>query len=111
MAKRTSGMTLETTTPGDAARVPPQAMDVEKAVLGAMLLDKEAVPKVIELLDATNFYSPTHQKIVQAMIALFEKSEPVDAVTVVGELRRRGDLNPVEDPLYITELTRSVTTS
>jgi replicative DNA helicase len=94
-----------------ASRVPPQAVDVEKAVLGAMLLDKEAVAKVVQLLDQTSFYNPGHQKIYQAMTALFEKSEPVDAVTVVEELRRRGDLNIAEDPLYITELTRNISTA
>jgi replicative DNA helicase len=95
----------------EATRVPPQAIEVEKTVLGAMLVDKEAIPKVIELLDTNSFYSPAHQKIYIAMMALFEKAEPIDAVTVIGELRRRGELNSVEDPIYITELTRGVTTS
>jgi replicative DNA helicase len=92
-------------------RIPPQAVDVEKAVLGAMLIDKEAVPKVLELLDGTSFYSPIHQKFFVAMTALFEKGEPVDAVTLVEELRRRGDLNATEDPLYITDLSKDVSTS
>jgi replicative DNA helicase len=94
-----------------AGRVPPQAVDVEKAVLGAMLLEKEAVPKVLELLDSDSFYNPTHQKIYRAMMSLFEKGDPIDAVTVIEELRRRGDLNPTEDPLLITELTSNTTTS
>jgi replicative DNA helicase len=94
-----------------AIRIPPQAVDVEKSVLGAMLIDKEAVAKVLELLDSGSFYSPTHQKIFMAMTSLFEKGDPVDAVTVVEELRRRGQLNPLEDPLYVTELTVNVTSS
>ena len=94
-----------------AGRIPPQAMDIEKAVLGAMLIEKEATPKVLELLDGASFYNPTNQKIFQSMIALFEKGEPIDAVTVVEELRRRGNLNPVEDPAYITHLTLNVTSS
>ncbi|HYQ87136.1 MAG TPA: replicative DNA helicase [Bacteroidota bacterium] len=92
-------------------RVPPQAVDVEKAVLGAMLIDKEAAPKALELLDPTSFYNPTNQKLFQSMVSLFEKGEAIDAVTVVEELRRRGQLNPVEDPAYVTELTMNMTSS
>lgn len=73
-------------------RVPPQAVDVEMAVLGAMLLEKEAISKALEILDDTVFYKPAHQKIFAAMIALFERGEPVDLLTLVEELRRRGDL-------------------
>ena len=93
------------------SRIPPQAIDVERAILGAMLLDKEAVSKVIEILDSKSFYAPTHQKIYDVMLALFEKGDPIDAVTVVEELRRRSSLNPAEDPVYVTELTRDVTSS
>ncbi|MBI5475891.1 MAG: replicative DNA helicase [Ignavibacteriales bacterium] len=93
------------------SRIPPQAVDVEKAVLGAMLIEKEAAPKVLELLDHQSFYNPTNQKIYQAMMSLFEKGDPIDAVTVVEELRRRGELNSSEDPLYITELTLNITTA
>ena len=92
-------------------RVPPQAVDVEKVVLGAMLIEREAPPKVLDVLDAASFYVPVHQKIYQAMTALFEKGEPIDSVTVVEELRRRGQLNPVEDPAYITQLTLDVTSA
>src|ERR1041385_1698988 len=92
-------------------RIPPQAVDIEKAVLGAMLIEREATPKVLELLDSSSFYNPTHQKIFLSMISLFEKGEPIDAVTVVEELRRRGQLNSVDDPAYITQLTLNVTSS
>ena len=94
-----------------AGRIPPQAVDVERAVLGAMLVDREAVPKVLELLDPDCWYSPVHDKIFRAMLSLFEKGEPVDSVTVVEELRRRGQFDAVEDPLYITQLTMNVTSS
>jgi replicative DNA helicase len=98
-------------TAAQSGRIPPQAVDVEKAVLGAMLLEKESVPKVLELLDPDSFYNPTHQKIYRAMIALFEKGDPIDAVTVIEELRRRGELNSTEDPVLITELTSNTATS
>lgn len=109
--KKISSMASHESLAAAGGRIPPQAVDVEKAVLGSMLIDKEAVPKVLELLDPTSFYNPTHQKIFQAMQSLFEKGEPVDAVTVVEELRRQGTLNGAEDPLYITELTMNVTSS
>ena len=92
-------------------RIPPQAVEVEKAVLGALLIDKEAAPKVLDVLDSTSFYDPFHQKIFLAMSSLFEKSEPIDAVTVVEELRRRGQLNSVDDPVSITQLTVDVTSA
>ncbi len=94
-----------------AGRVPPQAVDVERAVLGAMLIDKEAAPKTFDILDTSSFYNPAHQKIFGAMVALFERAEPIDAVTVLDELRRRGTLNPVEDPAYLTELTMNISSA
>jgi replicative DNA helicase len=92
-------------------RIPPQATDVEMAVLGAMLLDKGAIAKAIEILDETSFYKPSHQRIFSAMMALFEHSEPVDLITLVEELRRRGDLEKVGGEYYLTELTTRTTTA
>jgi len=92
-------------------RVPPQAVDVEMAVLGAMMLDKGAIAKAIEILDDTSFYKPAHQRIFAAMTGLFEKSEPVDLITLVEELRRRGELDKVGGEYYLTELTGKVTTA
>ena len=92
-------------------RVPPQAVDVEMAVLGAMLLDKGAIAKAIEILDDSSFYKPAHQRIFAGMVALFEKSEPVDLITLVEELRRRGELDKVGGEYYLTELTTRVTTA
>jgi replicative DNA helicase len=97
--------------PASEGRIPPQAVDVEKAVLGAMLIDREAVPKALEVLDDSAFYSPLHQKIYRAMNGLFERSEPVDAVTVTEEMRKMGTLDPSGDPLYLTELTMNVSTA
>src|ERR1051326_3545624 len=91
-----------------AGRTPPQAVDVEKAILGAMLIDKEAVPKALEVLDATSFYHPTHQRLFGSMVSLFEKGDAIDAVTVVEELRRKGSLNPAEDPFCVAGLRINV---
>lgn len=92
-------------------RVPPQAMDVEMAVLGAMLLEKGALAKAIEILDEASFYKPAHQRIFDAMTALFERSEPVDLITLIDELRRRAELEKVGGEYYLTELTTKVTTA
>ena len=92
-------------------RVPPQAVDVEMAVLGAMLIEKGAIAKAIEILDDSSFYKPAHQRIFAAMIALFERSEPVDLITLIEELRRRGELEKVGGEYYLTELTTRVTTA
>src|SRR3990172_8389878 len=92
-------------------RIPPQAVDVEMAVLGAMLLDKGAIAKAIEILDDTSFYKPAHQRVFIAMSALFEHSEPFDLITLIEELRRRGELEKVGGEYYLTELTTRITTA
>ncbi len=89
-------------------RVPPQAVDVESSVLGAMLLDKEALAKAFEVLDSEAFYKPAHGLIFKAMTALFERSEPVDLITLAEELRRRGDLDKVGGEVTLSELTTRV---
>ncbi|MCX6145260.1 MAG: replicative DNA helicase [Ignavibacteriales bacterium] len=97
--------------PTAEGRVPPQAVDVEMAVLGAMLLDKGAIAKAIEILDDSSFYKPAHQRIFAGMVGLFEKSEPVDLITLVEELRRRAELDKIGGEYYLTELTTRVTTA
>lgn len=92
-------------------RVPPQAMDVEASVLGAMLLDKDALAKAFEILDADAFYKPAHGLVFKAMTGLFERSEPVDLITLAEELRRRGDLEKVGGEVALTELTTRVASS
>ncbi|MEO0556967.1 MAG: replicative DNA helicase [Bacteroidota bacterium] len=91
----------------NAGRVPPQAVDVEQAVLGAMLIEREAIPKAVEILPADSFYDPRHEKIYAAMGALFERGNPVDLITLSEELKRRGDLETVGG-YYLTELTAGV---
>lgn len=97
--------------PTSGGRVPPQAVDVEMAVLGAMLIEKDAIAKALEVLDETAFYKPAHQQIFAAMIGLFERSEPVDLITLMEELRRRGHLEKIGGEVYLTELTTKVTSS
>ncbi|MEM0962191.1 MAG: replicative DNA helicase [Bacteroidota bacterium] len=90
-----------------AGRMPPQATDVEQSVLGAMLIEREAIPKAIEILPADAFYEPRHQRIFEAVEALFERGNPVDLITLTEELKRRGDYDGIGG-YYLTELTTRV---
>jgi replicative DNA helicase len=94
--------------PDGEGRVPPQAVDVEAYVLGAMLLEKEAISKAIEVLDEDAFHADHHRRIYQGLIALFERGEPADVITLAEELRRRGDLDRVGGEAYLVELTAKV---
>ncbi|QXD13776.1 replicative DNA helicase [Rhodocaloribacter litoris] len=96
----------EAASPG--GRVPPQAVDVEQSVLGAMLIEREAIPRAIEILPPDAFYSAKHQKIYLAILSLFERGNPVDLITLTEELRRRGELDDVGGAYYISELTTKV---
>ncbi|MEZ4696646.1 MAG: replicative DNA helicase [Rhodothermales bacterium] len=97
--------------PSAPGRVPPQAVDVEQAVLGAMLIEREAIPRAIEVLPPDSFYDPRHTRIYQAILSLFERGNPVDMITLSDELRRRQELEAVGGPYYITELTTAVASS
>jgi replicative DNA helicase len=88
-------------------RVPPQAVDVEQAVLGALLIEREAIPKAIEILPPDAFYEGRHQRIYGAVEALFERGDPVDLVTLTEELKRRGEFEQVGG-YYLSELTTRV---
>jgi replicative DNA helicase len=97
--------------PISEGRVPPQAIDIEAQVLGAMLLEREAIAKVIEVLDEDAFHAEYHRKIYQAILALFDRSEPVDTITLAEELRRRGQLDAVGGEPHLVELTMNVTSA
>ena len=85
------------------AKLPPQATDLEEAVLGALMLEKDALSSVIDVLKPEVFYHTHHQKIFAAIKSLFEKTNPVDILTVTAELRRSGDLEMVGGAYFITE--------
>ncbi len=92
-------------------KVPPQARELEEAVLGAVMLEKTAFDTVIEILKPECFYVESHQRIYQAMQSLAQKSQPIDMLTVVEELRFREELEMTGGPYYITRLTNSVVSS
>ena len=108
MIRRTD-LTAERTV--SEGRVPPQAVEIEEQVLGAMLLEKEAVSKVIEVLDEEAFHAERNRRIFKAIIVLFERSEPADVITVAEELRRQGQLENAGGEAYLVELTMKVTSA
>jgi replicative DNA helicase len=89
-------------------KLPPQATDLEEAVLGALMLEKDALSSVIDILKPEVFYKDNHQKIFSAIRLLFEKSSPVDILTVTAQLRQLGELEMIGGAYYITELTNRV---
>ncbi len=92
-------------------KVPPQAKELEEAILGAIMLEKSAFDTVVEILKPECFYVEAHQRIYQAMQGLAIKSLPIDLLTVVEELKLREDLEFVGGPYYVTKLTNSVVSS
>ena len=90
------------------AHVQPQATEIERAVLGALMIDKDAYAVVCETLLPESFYEPRHQKVYQAIMELSLKERPVDIWTVTEQLAKQGDLEMVGGPGYITELSSRV---
>ncbi len=95
-----------------ADRVQPQAVEVERAVLGAMLIDNGAINRVVEALgDETAFYNTAHRKIYAAVVALYDRGQPADQVTVTEELAGRGNLEGVGGPAYVAGLAGEMATA
>ena len=92
-------------------KIPPQNIEAERAVLGSMLLEEEAVADVLDLINADSFYNESHRKIFHAVLALYNESKPVDLITLSEELRRRGELETIGGAGYLTELTNVVPTA
>lgn len=89
-------------------KVPPQALELEEAVLGALMLEKGAEIGVLDLLTPEAFYKEAHQKIFRAIVKLSERYEPIDILTVTEEMRRREELDEIGGAYYITQLTSNV---
>ncbi len=92
-------------------KTPPQAIDIEEAVLGALMLDQNAIVNVIEMLHTDFFYKPEHQYIFRAIHNLVEKARPVDLLTVIEELRSEGNLENAGGSYFIAQITNHVTSS
>ena len=92
----------------DYGRIPPQAVELEEAVLGAIMLERDAVLSVLDILKKESFYKDTHQKIYQAIVDLSTNQKAIDILTVTEELRRKKELEEIGGPLVITQLTSKV---
>ena len=92
-------------------KLPPQNLEAEKSVLGSVLIDKESIEKVIDLLRPDDFYGRQHQLIYGAMVRLLEKNEPIDILTVSNKLEESGELENAGGPAYLTSLLSEVPTS
>jgi len=106
--RRKSTLDLSTMVYG---KVPPQARDLEEAVLGAIMLEKSAFDTVVEILKPECFYVDAHQRIYRAMQSLAQKSMPIDMLTVVEELKLKEELELIGGPYYVTKLTNAVVSS
>lgn len=95
----------------DGGKLPPQAPDIEEAVLGALMLEKHAISVIAEILKPESFYKDSHAIIYEAIISLFNRSEPIDILTVTSELRKNGKLDLVGGAYYITSLTNRVSSA
>ena len=89
-------------------KLPPQAIELEEAVLGALMLEKDALTAVIEILQIESFYKESHQEIYGAILQLFDNSEPVDILTVTNQLRKNGTLDFAGGSFYVSGLTQRV---
>jgi replicative DNA helicase len=108
MAKQTKPVRPVIAAMPDFGKVPPQAIDMEEAVLGAIMLEKEAVITILDILKPESFYKDSHRKIFKAVSDLSAREYPVDLYTVTEELRAHNELESVGGPVYLTQLTSKV---
>lgn len=92
----------------EGGKLQPQAPELEEAVLGALMLDNEAVNDTIDILKPASFYKDANRRIFECVLTLFQRSEPIDILTVTNELRSKGELDLVGGPYYISQLTNRV---
>jgi primary replicative DNA helicase (EC 3.6.1.-) len=105
---RTSGTTV---LPIDLGKMPPQNVELEEVVLGAIMLERDAIVSVIDILSPASFYVEAHQKIYKAIVDLFTTDRPIDILTVTEELKRQGTLDEVGGAYYVAQLTSRVATA
>lgn len=92
----------------EMGKMPPQALELEQAVLGALMVEKDAVISVLDVLKPESFYKDSHQKIFKAIVELSSKLEPIDIMTVTEELRSINELDEVGGAVYLAQLTSKV---
>ena len=115
MAERLPNSSTQQTNPSvvslEKGKIPPQAIDLEAVVLGAMLIDKKGVDEVIDILHKDVFYVEAHQHIFEAVFQLFQEAQPIDLLTVSNKLKMNEKLDIVGGDYYLIELTRKVGSS
>jgi len=92
-------------------RIPPHSLEAEQSILGAMILDKEAINTAVEIIRPDDFYKEANKEIFESIIVLFNKNEPVDLITLSEELKRRGTLENIGGITYLANLSSGVGTS
>jgi len=93
------------------AKLPPQSLDAEKSVLGCLMLDKNSIIKVVDLLLVDDFYKKAHQEIYETIVELFKKNDPIDFLSVSGKLKDKNLLEEIGSNAYLSELVNFVPTS
>lgn len=93
------------------SKLPPQALPLEESVLGAILIDRDAMIKVLDILQPETFYKDSHKEIYRAMRRLFERSQPIDILTVMEDLKKNGNLEMIGGPAYLAELNSKVSSA
>jgi replicative DNA helicase len=96
---------------GDTDRLPPQDLDAEQSVLGGMLLSKDAIGEVSDILKGRDFYKPAHEMIYAAILDVYAAGEPADPITIAAELTKRGEINKVGGASYLHTLVQAVPTA
>jgi replicative DNA helicase len=93
------------------SRIPPHSLSAEKSVIGGMIIDRQAIPKVLEIITAESFYDPRHQIIYTAITSLFNKNIAVDIITLTDELQLLGKYDDIGGVVYLTEISSYTPTS
>ncbi len=92
-------------------RLPPQNIEAEQSILGAILIDNEALPKALEVIDSEDFYKQSHRKIFRSMVELFDRNEPIDLITLTDYMKRSEELDTVGGVSYLSSLVNMVPTA
>lgn len=96
---------------GTIGRVPPHSLEAERSVLGAMLLDREAIVAGVEMVRGEDFYHESHKQIYESILSVFTRDEPVDLITLSEELKKRGSLEAIGGTVYLADLSNEISTT
>src|SRR3989344_8747481 len=102
---------MTTASINEIARVPPQNLEAEQSLLGALLMDKEAIFRIVDLIKPEDFYKDTHRFIYEAMLDLYLKHEPIDVLSLSNRLEEKKTLQTIGGQSYLVSLVNSVPTS